>query len=392
MPYLLYGLPARFDLITRLGEEVSLMKISTRTRQQSLFAIAIAFSFGFTACQSATTEGPTAGGSAGGEGMSTSAPGGGATVSLSGAGASFPAPLYQRWFAEYQKVDPSVQVSYQSVGSGAGVEQFLAGTVDFGATDSILKDEEKAKAKAKYGAEAIQIPMTAGSVVFAFNLPGVTSLKLSRDAYCGVVTGKVTKWNDPAIGKSNDGVSLPDKAITFVHRSDGSGTTDVFTKHLKAVCPDWTLKPGKSVEWTIGSGAKGNEGITGQVQQTEGAVGYVEYSYAKENGLMMAELENKANKFVAPGPESGALAFEGATLPADFALSVQDPENPGAYPITSLTWVLLKPKYDDPAKAAAIKKVLGWALKDGESLSKELGYVSMPASMKSKVEEALAKF
>jgi phosphate transport system substrate-binding protein len=375
----------------RLGVAVSLMKISTQTRQRSLLAIAVACSVGFTACQPTPTEGPTAGGSAGGE-ASTTAPAVGASVSLSGAGASFPAPLYQRWFAEYQKVDPSVQVSYQSVGSGAGVEQFLAGTVDFGATDSPLKDDDKAKAKTKYGAEAIQIPMTAGSVVFAFNLPGVQALKLSRDAYCGVVTGKVTKWNDPAIAKNNEGVSLPDKAITFVHRSDGSGTTDVFTKHLKAACPDWTLKPGKSVEWTIGSGAKGNEGITGQVQQTEGAVGYVEYSYAKENGLMMAELENKANKFVAPGPDAGALAFDGATLPADFALSVEDPENPGAYPITSLTWVLLKPKYDDPAKAAALKKVLSWALKDGESLSKELGYVSMPTAMKAKVEETLGKF
>lgn len=374
----------------RLGVEVSLMKISSQTRQRALLAIAASLSLGFTACQSPPPEGPTAGGSSGSE-ASTTAPAGGASVSLSGAGASFPAPLYQRWFAEYQKVDPSVQVSYQSVGSGAGVEQFLAGTVDFGATDSPLKDEEKAKAKTKYSAEAIQIPMTAGSVVFAFNLPGVQALKLSRDAYCGIVMGKVTKWNDPAIAKNNDGVSLPDKAITFVHRSDGSGTTAVFTKHLKEACANWTLEPGKSVEWTIGSGAKGNEGITAQVQQTEGAVGYVEYSYAKENGLTMAELENKANKFVAPGADTGALAFEGATLPADFALSVADPTNPGAYPITSLTWVLLKPKYDDPAKAAALKKVLSWALRDGDTLVKELGYVGMPASMKSKVEEALGK-
>jgi phosphate transport system substrate-binding protein len=377
----------------RLGVEVSLMQICGSTRQRSFLAIVISLAFGATACQPSTTEGPTASGAAGSK-DATSAPaagGGGAAVSLSGAGASFPAPLYQRWFAEYQKVDQSVQVSYQSVGSGAGVEQFLAGTVDFGATDSPLKDEEKAKAKTKYGAEAIQIPMTAGSVVFAFNLPGVKSLKLSREAYCGIVTGKVTKWNDPTIAKNNEGVSLPDKAIVFVHRSDGSGTTAVFTTHLKAACADWTLKPGKSVEWTVGSGAKGNEGITGQVQQTEGAVGYVEYSYAKENGLMMAELENKAKQFVAPGPDSGALAFEGATLPADFALSVEDPENAGAYPITSLTWVLLKPKYDDPAKAAAIKKVLTWALKDGEALSKELGYVSMPALMKTKVEETVGK-
>jgi phosphate transport system substrate-binding protein len=375
-----------------LGVEVSLMNISNRIRQQSLLAIVASLSLGFTGCQSATTEGPTASGT-GGDVTSTNAPtSSGATVSLSGAGASFPAPLYQRWFAAYQKVDPSVQVSYQSVGSGAGVEQFLAGTVDFGATDSPLKDDEKAKAKTKYGAEAIQVPMAAGSVVFAFNLPGVKDLKLSRAAYCDIVTGKVTKWNDPLIAKTNDGVSLPDKPLTFVYRSDGSGTTAVFTKHLKAACSDWTLKPGKSVEWTVGNGAKGNEGITAQVQQTEGAVGYVEYSYAKENGLMMAALENKASQFVAPNAESGALAFDGATLPADFALSVDDPANPGAYPISSLTWVLLKPKYDDPAKAAALKKVLSWTLQaDGQGFSKELGYVSMPPTIKTKVEEVLGK-
>lgn len=363
------------------------MAIAKRVQRRAFLAVVASLSLGFAACQPKTTDGPTASGG----GSGAPAAGGGSAVSLSGAGASFPAPLYQRWFAEYQKVDPSVQVSYQSVGSGAGVEQFLAGTVDFGATDSPLKDEEKAKAKEKYGADAIQLPMTAGSVVFAFNLPGVTSLKLSRDAYCGIVTGKVKKWNDPTILKNNDGVSLPDKDLSFVYRSDGSGTTAVFTKHLKAACPDWTLEPGKSVEWAIGSGAKGNEGVTAQVQQTEGAVGYVEYAYAKENGLSMAELENKANKFVAPGPDTGALTFEGATLPDDFALSVPDPEDPGAYPITSLTWVLLKPKYDDPTKAEALKKVLSWALKDGQTYVKDLGYVGMPASVTAKVEEALGK-
>ncbi len=360
------------------------MKVSKHMRRSAFLAVLASLSFGFAACQSGTTEGPTAGSA----GSSSS---GGSTVSLSGAGASFPAPLYQRWFAEYQKVDPSVQVSYQSVGSGAGVEQFLAQTVDFGATDSPLKDEEKTKAQEAYGAPAIQLPMTAGSVVFAFNLPNVTDLKLSREAYCGIVTGKVTKWNDPLVAKGNDGASLPDENITFVHRSDGSGTTAVFTEHLKAACPDWTLEPGKSVEWPVGSGAKGNEGITAQVQQTEGALGYVEYAYAKENGLTMAAIENKSGNYVAPGPEAGGLAFEGAELPEDFALSVADPENADAYPITSLTWVLFKPKYEDPAKVEALKKVFAWALNDGQSYSEELGYVALPPSVKTKVEEALGK-
>ncbi|NJR67402.1 MAG: phosphate ABC transporter substrate-binding protein PstS [Synechococcales cyanobacterium CRU_2_2] len=362
------------------------MKVFSLVRQPVRFAALAALSISAVACSAPTTDGPTASGAAQSGGEAS-----GSTVSLSGAGASFPAPLYQRWFSEYQKVDPSVQVSYQSVGSGAGVEQFLAGTVDFGATDSPLKDEEKTKAQEKYTAPAIQLPLTAGSVVFAFNLPGVEALKLSREAYCGIVTGKVSKWNDPLIAKGNDGATLPDKEIGFVYRSDGSGTTSVFTKHLAEACPDWTLEPGKSVEWTVGSGAKGNEGITAQVQQTEGAVGYVEYAYAKQNGLSMAAIENKSGSFIEAGPEAGGLAFEGAELPEDFALSVADPENAGAYPITSLTWILLKPKYDDPTKTEALKKVLTWALNDGQAFSEELGYVAMPPSVKAKVEEAIGK-
>jgi phosphate transport system substrate-binding protein len=363
-----------------------------RFKRRAFLTSLAALSFGFAACQTTPPQTPSAtGGESPAGGAAPAGGGGGKSATLNGAGASFPAPLYQRWFAEYNKIEPGVQISYQSVGSGAGVEQFLAGTVDFGASDSPLKDEEKAKFKAKYGAEPIQVPMTAGSVVFAYNLPEVKDLKLSRDAYCGIATGKVTTWNDAAIAAANPGTTLPNQPISFVHRSDGSGTTSVFTTHLKEACSDWTAGASKTVEWPVGTGAKGNEGVTAQVQQAEGAVGYVEYAYAKENGLSMASLENKAGKMITPSPEAGALAFDGAELPADFALKVPDPANEGAYPITSLTWLLLYPKYDDTAKGEALKAVIDWSLADGKKFSDELGYVPMPAGVNGKVTEAIAK-
>jgi phosphate transport system substrate-binding protein len=360
-----------------------------RLKRRAFLASLAVLSVGFTACQTTPPQTP----SATGESPAAAPAGGGSgkTATLNGAGASFPAPLYQRWFSEYNKIEPGVQISYQSVGSGAGVEQFLAGTVDFGATDSPLKDEERAKFKAKYNSDPIQVPMTAGSVVFAYNLPAVKDLKLSRKAYCGIATGKITKWNDAAIADSNKGATLPDKAISFVHRSDGSGTTAVFTNHLKSACPEWTAGASKTVEWPVGTGAKGNEGITAQVQQAEGSVGYVEYSYAKENGLAMAAIENKSGKIITPSPEAGALAFEGTELPADFALKVPDPTDAGAYPITSLTWLLLYPEYKDAAKKDALTAVIGWALADGKKFSDELGYVPMPAGVSGKVTEAVAK-
>lgn len=319
------------------------------------------------------------------------ASGSGGSATLSGAGASFPAPVYQRWFADYNKANPGVQISYQSVGSGAGVEQFMAGTVDFGATDAPLKAEDRAKFKAKYGAEPIQIPMTGGSVVFAYNLDGVKDLKLSREAYCGIATGKITTWNDPAIAKANAGATLPNQPIEFVHRSDGSGTTYQFTTHLKAACPEWTAGANKSVQWSVGTGAKGNEGVTAQVQQTPGAVGYTEYSYAKENGLSMAAIENKSGKLITPSPEGGAAAFKGETIPADFALTVPDSANPDAYPISGLTWLLLYPEYKDTAKGTALKEVIDWSLTTGKATATELGYVPLDESLVTKVNAELGK-
>ena len=317
---------------------------------------------------------------------------GGKGSSLSGAGATLPAPLYQRWFADYNKANPGTQISYQSVGSGAGIEQFLAGTVDFGASDAPLKPAERASFKTKFSAEPIQVPMTGGSVVFAYNLDGVKDLKLSRAAYCGIATGAIKKWNDPAIAKANPGAKLPDSAIQFVHRSDGSGTTFQFTNHLKAACPTWTAGVNKSVSWPQGmTGAKGNEGVSAQIKQTPNAIGYVEYSFAKQTEMSMASIENKSGKLITPSPAAGAEAFVGEKMPADLALLVPDSANPKAYPISGLTWLLLYPQSKDAAKQTALKSVVEWALSTGKATATELGYVPLEDSLVAKVKAELSK-
>jgi phosphate transport system substrate-binding protein len=368
---------------------------SSISRLRRTLGIGIALTMGMTisACtpKSPDVATPPTGGTGTTPTASSPASGGGASSSLSGAGASFPAPLYQRWFADYNKANPGTQISYQSVGSGAGIEQFLAGTVDFGATDAPLKAEERAKFKAKYSAEPIQVPMTGGSVVFAYNLDGVKDLKLSRAAYCGIVAGKITKWNDPAIAKANAGAKLPDQTIQFVHRSDGSGTTYQFTTHLKAACPVWTAGANKSVSWPVGTGAKGNEGIAAQIQQTPNSIGYVEYAYGKQTGLAMAAIENKSGKLIPPSPEAGAEAFVGEKVPADLALTVADSANPKAYPISGLTWLLLYPQSKDAAKQTALKAVIDWSLTTGKATATELGYVPLDAELTAKVKAELAK-
>ena len=246
-----------------------------------------------------------------------------AAQQLSGAGASFPAPLYQRWAVEYNKLHPNVQVNYQSVGSGAGVKQFTQGTVDFAASDAAMSDEEIEKVKQG----VIMIPATAGSIVIAYNLPEVKDLKLSRDAYVGIFLGKITKWNDPAIAKDNPDVKLPDLPINVAFRSDGSGTTFVFTKHLSAISPDFADEVGtdKSVTWPAGAGGKGNEGVTALVKQTPGTIGYVEYGYAVNNGLSTASLQNKAGKFVKPTDESGAATLSHVEFPENLRIWPEDP-------------------------------------------------------------------
>ncbi|MEH1769218.1 MAG: phosphate ABC transporter substrate-binding protein PstS [Nostoc sp.] len=312
----------------------------------------------------------------------------GGTVKLSGAGASFPAPLYDTWFTDLNKKYPNLQVDYASVGSGSGVEQFIKGTVDFGASDVAMKDEEIQKVPADRG--VILLPVTAGSIVLAYNLPDVPELKLPRAVYADILLGKIKSWDDAQIAKANPGAKLPKQPITVVYRSDGSGTTGVFTKHLSAISPEWKSKvgEGKTVNWPAGVGAKGNEGVTAQIQQTQGSIGYVEYGYAKQNSLKFADLENKAGKFVVASEESASKTLESVALPANLRLFISDPEGADSYPIVTYTWLLVYKKYPNAAKAKAIEAAIEYALTDGQKQASALGYVPLPANVITKVAAA----
>ena len=345
--------------------------------KKALLAPILAISLGLTACGGSDTNNASSG-----EGVA-----GGESVSLTGAGASFPAPIYQRWFSEYNKENPNVQVSYQSVGSGAGVEQFIQQTVDFGASDVAMKDEEIQQVERGVA----MLPMTAGSIVLAYNLPDVSELRLSREVYTDILLGNITTWNDPAIAQINPDVNLPDSNITVVHRSDGSGTTGVFTKHLAAISPEWSeqVGEGKTVEWPVGLGAKGNEGVTAQILQTEGSLGYVEYGYAKQQDIPVASLENKSGNYVAPSGQTASDALAAATLPEDLRAFVSDPEGEDSYPIVTYTWLLAYENYDDPQKLEAFKNVVNWSLTEGQSYADELGYIPLPDNVVEKVQAKL---
>lgn len=308
---------------------------------------------------------------------------------LSGAGATFPAPLYQRWSVEYHTKNPAVEVNYQSVGSGAGVKNFIQGVVDFGASDAAMTDEEMAKSPRG----AVLVPATAGSVVLAYNLPGIENLKLSREALAGIFLGTVKNWSDPAIAKSNEGVNLPDQPINVAYRSDGSGTTFVFTQHMAAISPEFDEKIGadKSVTFPVGVGGKGNEGVTALVKQAPGTIGYVEYGYAKNNGLSAAAIENKSGNFVAPSPESGASTLASVVMPDNLRVWPVDPAGAQDYPIVSFSWLLLYTKYDDAKKLAALKDFVNYGLTEGQTFADELGYIPLPAPVVEKAKAALEK-
>jgi phosphate transport system substrate-binding protein len=357
------------------------MFLRSRAIRWTITTSAAALAFSLTSCGGGTENPPAA------TGGSTSSPVVTENVTLSGAGATFPAPLYQRWFSDFNKTNPAVTVSYQSVGSGAGVKQFTSGTVDFGASDVAMKDEEiKAVPKG-----VVMLPMTAGSVVLAYNLPDLKApLKLSREAYVGIFQGKIKKWNDPAIAKSNPDVKLPDTSIKVVYRSDGSGTTAVFTKFLSAVSPDWksSVGDGKTVDWPSGTGAKGNEGITAQIQQNQGSIGYVEYGYAKQNNLAFAALENKAGSFIEPSEQSAQATLSAVKLPDNLRAFIVDPEGKDAYPIVTYTWLLAYKTYDDPNKAKALKAVIDYSIAEGQKVSSELGYIPLPPDVVTKVKAA----
>ncbi|MBW4686656.1 MAG: phosphate ABC transporter substrate-binding protein PstS [Komarekiella atlantica HA4396-MV6] len=312
----------------------------------------------------------------------------GGNVKLTGAGASFPAPIYDTWFTDLNKKYPNLQVDYASVGSGAGVQQFINGTVDFGASDVAMTPEEIKKVPQDKG--VILLPVTAGSIVLAYNLPDVPDLKLPRAVYTDILLGKIKTWNDQRIAAANPGAKLPNQPIVVAYRSDGSGTTGVFTKHLSAISPEWKSKvgEGKTVNWPTGVGAKGNEGVTAQVQQTQGAIGYVEYTYAKENNLKFAALENKSGNTVVANEESASKALESAPLPTNLIAFIADPEGADSYPIVTYTWLLVYSKYPDAAKAKAMEAAIEYGLTEGQKQAAALGYIPLPQNVITKVAAA----
>lgn len=325
-------------------------------------------------------------GEGGTPGSSSSGGGSGEFVKLNGAGASFPAPLYERWFSSYTQDHDDVQVDYQSVGSGSGVKAVIDGTVDFGASDAAMNDEEMAQV-----AKGVQlIPMTAGAIVLAYNLEGVEGLKLSRDAYTKIFLGEITKWNDPAIAASNEGVELPDEDIHVVVRSDSSGTTYVFTQHLAEISADFKDKVGvsKAPSWPVGVGSKGNEGITSSLSTTPGSIGYIEYGYAKLQKLAMAHLENKKGDYIEPTIESFQASMDSVEMPESLIAWMPDPEGAKSYPIVTYTWLILYKEYP-AAKLEAMKDVVIYGLTEGQKVSEEMGYIPLPESVVEKGKAAL---
>jgi len=315
---------------------------------------------------------------------------GAGTITLQGSGATFPAPLYQKWFTEYNKAHPDIEINYQALGSGAGIKQFQQNLVDFGASDAAMTDEEIAAVKQG----VVLLPMTAGAIVLSYNLlNGPSELKLSREAYVGIFLGKITQWDDPAIAKSNPGVRLPSLKIQPVVRSDGSGTTFVFTSHLSAVSDAWKNGPGagKSVNFPAAVAGKGNAGVTALIKETPGAIGYVEYGYAMQTKIPMVALQNKSGSYVKADLTSGKDALASVQLPANLRAWITDPTGAQSYPIVTYTWLLCYKKYSDPDKAAAIKSVVQYGLTQGQSFSVDLGYIPLPPNVVDAVSKALAQ-
>jgi phosphate transport system substrate-binding protein len=307
---------------------------------------------------------------------------------INGAGATFPFPIYSKWFSDYNKLHPDVQINYQSIGSGGGIKQFAEKTVDFGATDAPMSEEEMKKAP---GAQ--HIPTVMGAVVVVYNVPGLTDLKLTPATLAGIFLGKISNWNDPALAAENSGAKLPDLAISVAHRSDGSGTTAVFTDYLSKVSPEWKSGPGdgKSVSWPVGLGGKGNDGVTAIVKSTEGAVGYVELAYANQNKLTVAGLRNKDGKFVKPTLESVSAAAAEVEMPEDYRVSITDAPGPDSYPISAFTYLLVYRDQPDAAKGAALLHFIWWAIHERQKSAPSLDYAPLPKPVVKKIEATLQK-
>jgi phosphate transport system substrate-binding protein len=314
---------------------------------------------------------------------------------INGAGATFPYPVYSKWFDEYHKAHSNVQINYQSVGSGAGIKQVTEGTVDFGASDGPMNDEQIKAYQDKHGSAILHFPTVLGAAVPTYNIPGVSAtLKFTPEALAGIFLGRVTKWNDPLIADPNKGVSLPNKDIVVVHRSDGSGTTYIWTDYLSKVSEDWKNKVGKgtSINWPVGLGGKGSEGVTGLVKQTPNSVAYVELTYAVQNNIPFGTVKNSAGNFVKADLASVSAAAAGIKdMPADFRVSITNGSGKNAYPISSFTWLLIPSKFSDAGKRDAIKDFLKWSLGDGQGLVEALSYAKLPKDVVSKELKAIGQ-
>jgi phosphate transport system substrate-binding protein len=311
------------------------------------------------------------------------------TTTLNGAGATFPNPMYSKWFSEYHKLHPNIEINYQSIGSGGGIRQVIAGTVDFGASDGPMTDDQLKESKAKI----LHFPTVLGADVPAYNIPGVTAeLKFTPEALAGIFLGKITKWNDKAITSANPSVNLPDRDIVIVHRSDGSGTSYIWTDYLSKISPEWQGQVGKgtSVKWPVGLGGKGNEGVAGMIRQLPGSMGYVELIYAVQNNIAYGSVKNAAGNFVKASLESvTAAAASSPKMPADFRVSITNAPGKDAYPISSFTWLLIPEQSKDPAKGKILADFLDWMVTDGQKMTGALSYAPLPDMVVQKEKDAI---
>jgi phosphate transport system substrate-binding protein len=316
-----------------------------------------------------------------------------AQMLINGAGATFPAPIYTKWFSDYASVDTSIHINYQPQGSGAGINQVTSGTVDFGATDGPMTDEEISKGKIK----VLHFPTVMGAVVATYNIPGVTvQLNFTQEALVGIFLGKITKWNDPAIASANKGVKLPNESITVAHRADSSGTSFVFTDFLSTASPEWASPKGpgrgKSVNWPVGLASKGNDGVTGLVKQQPNSIGYVDQIFAVTNKLLFGKIQNKAGQFIQPSSESvaAAAASTAKAMPADFRISIVNAPGKDAYPISTFTWLLIPTQIQDATKKKALVGFLNWMLTKGQDSVESLDYVRLPKEVVAKEQKAIS--
>jgi phosphate transport system substrate-binding protein len=315
---------------------------------------------------------------------------------INGAGATFPYPMYSKWFDEYRKTNSSIQINYQSIGSGGGIKQVTEGTVDFGASDGPMNDDQLKAYKDKHGFAILHFPTVLGADVPTYNVPGVTGeLNFTPDALAGIFLGRISKWNDPAIANANKGVSLPANDIIVIHRSDGSGTTYIWTDYLSKVSGDWKDKVGKgtSVNWPVGLGGKGNEGVTGLIKQTPNSVGYVELIYAIQNKMPYGRVKNSAGEFVKADLAGVTAAAAGTikTMPEDFRVSITNAPGKAAYPISSFTWLLIPSKFSDASKRDAVKGFVKWMLSEGQNYTEALAYAKLPTEVVTKEMKSLDK-